>query len=90
MIEFTDIRRRRLYYRSWHRGTREADLVLGSFAEEHLAQFDDGQLSRYEALLECPEPDFLDWISGREKPPPEYDHDVTRLILAFKYRPRPT
>jgi len=90
MTEFTDIRRRRLYYRSWHRGTREADLVLGSFAEGHLAQFDDDQLSRYEALLECPEPDLLDWISGREPPPPEYDHDVIRLILAFKYRPRPT
>lgn len=90
MTEFTDNRRRRLYYRSWHRGTREADLVLGSFAEEHLAHFDDGQLSRYEALLECPEPDLLDWISGREPPPAEYDHDVTRLILAFKYTPRPT
>ncbi len=90
MTEFTDIRRRRLYFRSWHRGTREADLVLGSFAEAHLAGFDDGQLARYEALLECPEPDLLDWISGREKPPREYDHDVTRLLLSFKYKPRPT
>jgi antitoxin CptB len=90
MTEFTDIRRRRLYFRSWHRGTREADLVLGSFAEEHLAQFDDGQLSRYEALLECVENDLLDWILGREPPPPEYDNDVTRLLRSFKYKPRPT
>lgn len=90
MPESTDIRRRRLYFRSWHRGTREADLVLGSFAEEHLARFDDSQLDRYEALLDCAETDLLDWILGREPPPPEHDHDVTRLLLAFKYAPRPT
>lgn len=90
MPEFTDIRRRRLYFRSWHRGTREADLVLGSFAEEHLAQFDDAQLDRYEALLECVENDLLDWILGRTAPPPEHDNDVTRLLLSFEYKPRPT
>lgn len=90
MTETTDIRRRRLYFRSWHRGTREADLVLGSFAEAHLAQFDDGQLDRYEALLDCVENDLLDWILGRETPPAEYDNDVTRLLLSYKYRPRPT
>ncbi|MBV9585986.1 MAG: succinate dehydrogenase assembly factor 2, partial [Alphaproteobacteria bacterium] len=39
-----DIRRKRLLYRAWHRGTREADLILGSFAEAHLAGFDAMQL----------------------------------------------
>ena len=85
-----DIRRKRLLYRSWHRGTREADLLLGGFAEAHLAGFDEAQLDRYEALLECPDADLFDWIAGRAAPPPEYDHDVTRLLLAFRYRPNPT
>jgi antitoxin CptB len=83
-----EIRRKRLLFRSWHRGTREADLILGSFAEANLAQFDDTRLARYEALLECPDADLLDWISGRALPPPEYDTDVTRLLLAFRYSPR--
>lgn len=85
-----DIRRKRLLFRSWHRGTREADLILGSFAESYLAQFGDPQLDRFEALLEVPDAELFDWINGRTMPPPEHDTDVTRLLLAFRYRPRPT
>jgi antitoxin CptB len=83
----SDIRRKRLLFRSWHRGTREADLLLGSFAEANLAAFDEARLDRYEALLECPDADLFDWITGRTAPPPEHDTDVTRLLLAFRYRP---
>ena len=46
-----DIRRKRLLFRSWHRGTREADLILGSFAEANLAGFDENRLDEYESLL---------------------------------------
>ena len=90
MDESPELRRKRLLFRSWHRGTRELDLVLGSFAEAHLGDFDARQLQRYEALLECPDNDLYDWVSGRALPPLEYDHDVTRLLLAFRYTPRPT
>ncbi len=85
-----DRRRKRLHFRSWHRGTRESDLLLGSFAESHLAAFGDAQLDRYEALLDCPDAELFDWIAGRAMPPPAYDHDVTRLLLAFRYTPRAT
>jgi antitoxin CptB len=85
-----DIRRKRLLFRAWHRGTREADLILGSFAEAYLPGFDAAQLDRFEALLECPDAELFDWINARALPTPEYDHDVTQLLLAFRYRPRPT
>jgi len=85
-----DIRRKRLFYRAWHRGTREADLLLGSFAEAYLGAFGAVQLDRFEALLECPDAELFDWINHRAPPAPEYDHDVTRLLLAFRYSPRPT
>ena len=84
------IRRKRLLFRSWHRGTREADLILGSFAEQHLAGFDEARLDHFEALLECPDAELFDWINNRAPPAPEYDHDVTRLLRAFRYTPRPT
>lgn len=90
MIPLSDNRRKRLHYRSWHRGTREADLLLGSFADAHLAGLDEAQLDRYEALLECADADVFDWVAGRAPPPHEHDNDVTRLLLAFRYRPRPT
>lgn len=85
-----DIRRKRLFYRAWHRGTREADLILGSFAEAHLAGFGDAQLDRFEALLDMPDAELFDWINGWTAPPPEHDHEVTRLLLAFRYTPRAT
>ena len=90
MTDSLDIRRKRLLFRSWHRGTREADLLLGSFAESHLAGFDGTRLAEFEALLELPDADLFDWINGRSAPPPQYDTDVTRLLLAFRYTPRPT
>src|ERR1700693_3461260 len=83
----SEIRRKRLLFRSWHRGTRESDLILGRFADAHLAGFDEAQLDRYEALLDCAAADIFDWVSGRAAPPPEYDHDVTRLLLAFSNVP---
>ncbi|HEX9491030.1 MAG TPA: succinate dehydrogenase assembly factor 2 [Stellaceae bacterium] len=89
MDETRDIRRKRLLFRSWHRGVREADLLLGSFAERHLAELSDAQLDRYEALLANSDGVILDWITGRVVPPPEQDSDVLRLLTNFRYRPRP-
>ena len=90
MTDSPDIRRKRLLFRSWHRGTREADLILGSFAESHLAEFDEPQLDRFEALLEVPDAELFDWINGRAAPPPKHNTDMTRLLLAFRYTPRAT
>ena len=80
-----DARRRRDLFRSWHRGTQEVDLLLGSFADYFLACFDGAQLNRFEALLDCPDVDLLDWITGRSTPPQEYDHDVMRLLCTTHF-----
>ena len=85
-----EIRRKRLSFRSWHRGTRESDLILGRFADSHLAGFDEAQLDRYEALLNCADADIFDWVSGRAAPPSEHDHDVTRLLVSFSQAPPAT
>ena len=89
MTEALYVRRKRLLFRSWHRGTKEADLLLGSFAERHLQGFTPEQIDRYEALLAADDTDILAWIAGRAAPPAERDSDVLRLLLAFKYAPRP-
>jgi antitoxin CptB len=81
-----EIRRKRLLFRSWHRGTRESDLILGRFAEVYLADFDTSQLDRYEALLECADADLFDWLSGRAPLPAAQDHDVMRLLRLSCFR----
>jgi antitoxin CptB len=81
----SSVRRKRLVFRCWHRGTQENDLVLGSFAEANLAVFNSAQLQRFEALLDCADADLFDWIAGRRVPPPQHDHDVMRLLRSFSY-----
>lgn len=81
----TDERRKRLRFRSWHRGTREMDLLLGSFADRHLSGFSDSQLERYERLLELSDSDLYEWMTGRTPVPPEHDHDVMKLMINFKF-----
>jgi antitoxin CptB len=85
----SEIRRKRLLFRSWHRGTRESDLILGRFADTHLVGFDEAQLDRFETLLDCTDADIFDWVSGRAAIPPGHDHDITRLLLSFS-RATPT
>ncbi|WP_426418950.1 succinate dehydrogenase assembly factor 2 [Bradyrhizobium genosp. A] len=82
----SDIQRRRLLFRSRHRGTQESDLILGSFAETFLTSFDGAQLDQFEALLDCTDADLFDWIFGGSAPP-EHDHDVMHLLLDFRVRP---
>jgi antitoxin CptB len=77
-------RRRRLIFRSEHRGNKENDILLGQFAQAHIMRFDVDQLDRYEALLEESDNDIFDWVAGRADIPPEKDSDVLRLLLAFQ------
>ena len=83
MTERLEIRRKRLRFRCWHRGTKELDLMIGRFADAHLAALRAEQIGRLEALLEVPEPVLTDWILGRRAPDPDHDHDVMRLLRDF-------
>ncbi len=81
--ETLDIRRKRLKYRSQHRGTKELDLVLGRFAADRLDALDPDQIDRFEALLDLPSPLIYAWVTGQDDPPPELDTDVLRLLREF-------
>ncbi|PWS36825.1 succinate dehydrogenase assembly factor 2 [Falsiroseomonas bella] len=62
-------RRKRLLFRAWHRGTKEADLMIGGFVKRNIAGFTDGELDELEAVLELPDVDLADWLSGRRAIP---------------------
>ena len=47
----------------------------------------EAELDRFEALLELPEPVLSAWLVGGRAPPPEYDNEVTRALLAFRPKP---
>ena len=81
--ENLEIRRKRLKYRSQHRGTKELDLLLGRFAKERLDSLDRDQIDRFEALLEAPSPQVYAWVIGQDAPPPEMDTDILHLLRDF-------
>ena len=80
-----DPRRKRLLFRSLRRGTKESDLVIGGFAKAHLEAMNEAQLERFEALLECSDPEVLGWVIGRQPVPAEFDTDVMAMLMAFKH-----
>ena len=80
-----DARRRRLLFRSWHRGIREMDLVMGQFADALLPDMTEAELDEFERLLDAPDPSALAWITGEEPVPPQYD---TPLFAQLRLAPR--
>ncbi|NQW10932.1 MAG: succinate dehydrogenase assembly factor 2 [Alphaproteobacteria bacterium] len=86
MPEALDPRRKKLLYRSAYTGTKETDVLLGAFAERHLAALTDQQLDDYEHLLAIEDPRLYKWIAGREAAPPEYDTEVLAMIRTFELR----
>lgn len=77
------VRQRRILYRSWHRGMREMDLILGRFADAQIASLAESELDDYERLLEAPDADVLGWVTGAEETPSLYDTPVFWKIRAF-------
>lgn len=83
-VENIENKRKRLIYRSWHRGTREMDLIMGSFADRNVPGFQEAELGQYEAILELSDPDLYNWISGVEAAPANIVDGVFEKLLRHK------
>lgn len=81
------IRRRRLRYRAWHRGTKEADILLGSFCDRHLNHWNEDELCWYEALLEETDVDIMAWAIGTAPPPERYRGAIMSAMQRLDYLP---
>lgn len=79
-----DARRRKLLFRSWHRGMREMDLILGSFADARIDALTDAELDQYEALLDISDTMLLPWITGEEPAPEIRQSAILQKIVAFR------
>lgn len=77
------VRKKRLRYRCWHRSSREADLLLGRFADKNLPIFDETDLSHFETLLNEADPDIWDWVVGRKPVPVTVDHGMMEHLRIF-------
>ena len=81
MSDDRDHRLRRLKIRSWRRGTKEMDLVLGRFWDAEGANLDDATLALYEDLLVENDQDLYQWVSGQVAPPERFAPLIDRLRI---------
>lgn len=82
MTDTLDIRRKKARFRSWHRGMREADLIMGGFADAQIDGLSAAELDEYEALLDVPDADLVRWVTGELPVPARHDTPLFRRIEA--------
>lgn len=78
-----DVRLKRIRHRAWRRGFKEADLILGPFADAHCPKMTQSQLDAFEALLNEPDPDVYDWVLRKRPAPARFEADVLPMIRGF-------
>lgn len=84
-LEQVENKRKRLVFRSWHRGTREMDLLMGSFADSYVKEFTAEELDLYEEILNHSDPDLYDWISGKVEAPANYMNPVLQRLISHRF-----
>ena len=87
-MEKQDHRLKRLRMRSWRRGTKEMDLVLGPFADVHLAAMGEAELALYDRLLDENDQDLLPMVLGQVPAPAGMQGLMDRIAVHAKTRLR--
>lgn len=89
MTETAEARLKRLRMRAWRRGTKEMDLVMGPFADAHLAGMDAATLDAFEALQAENDQDLISWVLGQAPAPAPHAALVARMAAFAKVRLMP-
>lgn len=80
-------RLRRLHFRAWHRGTKEADLLIGGFFDRYGEGWTEAQAAWFEVLLEEDDVDIMAWAIGTATPPARYEGEMMNAMRKLDYIP---
>ena len=87
-METAEARLKRMAMRSWRRGTKEMDLVLGPYADAMLSAMSRDELNAYDSLLDEGDPDLIAWMLGQKEPPLTHAALLKRLATFAEGRLR--
>ena len=76
---------KRLKFRAWHRGTREADYMIGGYFDCHHAQWDEAALAWFEALLDEDDVEIMAWALGAQPVPARYAGPLMTAMQRLDY-----
>lgn len=74
-----EVRIKRMKIRSWRRGIKEMDLILGQYADANLAGMSDAELDAFDAILKENDQDLYQWVSGQAEPPEAHAALIAKL-----------
>jgi len=78
-------RLRRLKFRAWHRGTREADYMIGGFFDTYHSRWDEAAIDWFEALLEEDDVDVMAWAMQASPVPARFDGPLMAAMQKLDY-----
>ncbi|KAH8403762.1 hypothetical protein KR215_002393, partial [Drosophila sulfurigaster] len=75
-------RKQRLLYQSRKRGMLENDLLLSTFADKYLKDFDEAQTEVYDDLINgvSNDWDIYYWATGVKPTPQQYNTEIMKLL----------
>ncbi len=80
-----EARLKRLRFRAWHRGTREADYMIGCFFDRFHHEWSEPELVWFETLIEEEDVDILGWALGTLSIPDEYAGALMERMRLLDY-----
>lgn len=80
-------RLKRLRFRAWHRGTKEADMLIGGFFDRFASGWDDAEIAWFEALMEVDDVSIMAWAIGTETPPQAFEGPMMQRMRNLDYVP---
>jgi len=80
-----ETRLKKLQFRAWHRGTREADFMIGGFLDRYGKTWDDAQIEWFDALLKEDDVDIMAWAIGTQEVPTRFAGDMMTAMQQLDY-----
>jgi antitoxin CptB len=84
-VQPTDPRLRRMQFRAWHRGTREADYMIGGFFDRYHAEWDEAAMAWFEALLDEDDVDVMAWALQTQPVPERFAGPLMTAMQKLDY-----
>jgi antitoxin CptB len=76
---------RRLHWRAHHRGTREADMLIGGFFDAHHASWGSEERALFSDMLEEQDVDIMAWAIGTAEPPERFGGPMIESLKRLDY-----
>ncbi|WP_184021214.1 succinate dehydrogenase assembly factor 2 [Sphingobium boeckii] len=82
-----DIRLKRLRFRAWHRGTKEADLMVGGFFDAYGEGWTDAEMDWFETFIEEQDVDIMGWAMNAQPVPVAFEGTMMNALKKLDYIP---